>query len=201
MALKTTLKPSGDAARDELASVSDRTFQMTLFHSLGTTLASTHGLENDADVQAARRLAEDVCAPNAQTKGSERTRLTFACLDRAITLRRELNETPNQISGTLENQTFLFLQDKDYESAFKNTVNVEQSGLFAWNELLRAISADRVGEWQVAIQARRNVSLFAPSQFNVCELRALRPANLYEEARQIISTQHYGIDVDCPLPG
>ncbi len=206
-----TLAALADYARTlELARASPldndaaRTLAMNAFHGVGTTLiAAADAPAGDANLVVAMRIAEAACAPDGADKSSERMRLALACLHQAIALRRTLRQTENQISGSSENLSFAYLRDGDFSTAFDHAQKVERSGLFAWTELVRALSSQHVdtpGASRVGAEARRNISFFTVAQFNLCELRVLLNEALYEEARAIIAREHRGETVDCPAP-
>lgn len=186
-----------DPAADDTPDPAEQTIQMNAFHGLGTVLITTADLPTDAGVDAARALAERVCGADDAGKGSHLMKLTRACLDKAITLRVALGQTENQQSGSAENKGFTFLRDSDFDGAFTHATNIEKTGLFAWNELIRALSAEKVGDNDIAREARRNVSMFPPEGFNACELKALMTPEVYESALSIISSEHGGLDVSC----
>ena len=180
-----------DPAEAELA--------MNAFHGVGTTMISDLGDEGDR-AAAALGLAERSCAPEADGEGSPRMRLARACLSRAMALRQRLQQTPNQISGSGENLGFTFLRDENYQGALDHAVAIERTGLFAWNELVRALAASHVRTAPAAIalsQARRNISFFRVGQFNLCELRVLMSEPHFTEAVRLISREHPGEDVAC----
>lgn len=173
---------------------------MNAYHGMGTVLIALFDAEDDAEMRAALELAARACGPGAEGDTSPRMRLALACLDRAIALRGRLQQTENQISGSGENKGFAYLRDGDYASAFHNAAIVERTGLFAWNELVRALSAGRLRTPE-AIAARqaalRNISFFQVAQFNVCELRALLSREMFAEAQKLIGEQHKGEAVAC----
>ena len=186
-----------------VASASDEAelaLAMNAYHGVGTVLIAAFDVPDDAQIQAALDLATRACAPVALDGGSPRMRLARACLDQATALRRRLHQTENQVSGTGENVGFSYLRDGDFESTFQNATNVERTGLFAWNELLRALSAKHVNSSAAHAaerDARRNVRFFDIGQFNVCELRILLSPALFDEVRGIIANEHPGQTVGC----
>tara|TARA_R110000850_G_scaffold141081_2_gene262793 strand:+ start:32518 stop:33891 length:1374 start_codon:yes stop_codon:yes gene_type:complete len=186
-----------DPAADDAPDPAEQLIQMNAFHGLGTVLITTADLPPDAEVDAARALAERVCGSGDAGDGSTLMKLTRACLDKAIALRIALGQTENQQSGSAENISFTYLRDGDFQGALAHSKQIEKTGLFAWNELVRALSAEAVGDEDVAREARRNVSMFAPESFNVCELRALMTPEVYENARALISSEHDGFVVAC----
>lgn len=173
------------------------TLEMNAYHGLGTVLIAAVDAPEDDELAAARQLAREACYPASVAAGSEETQLMHACLQKAMSLRRRLRQTENQVSGTRENLSFVFLRDDDYQGAFQNAMEVEDTGLFAWNELIRAVVAREVGEASAARDARRNVSLFDVNQFNVCELRELLRPDHFEAAYDILAEEHPGLDVTC----
>ena len=186
-----------DPAAEDAPDPAEQLIQMNAFHGLGTVLITTADLPPDAEVDAARALAERVCGSGDAGDGSTLMKLTRACLDKAIALRIALGQTENQQSGSAENISFTYLRDGDFQGALAHSKQIEKTGLFAWNELVRALSAEAVGDEDVAREARRNVSMFAPESFNVCELRALMAPEVYENARALISSEHDGFVVAC----
>jgi hypothetical protein len=180
---------SDDPAEIELA--------MNAFHGLGTTMIAAFGTHEDAEVRAALTLAERACAPDVSAQGSNAMRLARACLMRAMELRRRLHQTPNQVSGSGENLGFAYLRDEDYAGALQHAAEVERTGLFAWNELVRALAAQHAADGRTFAQARRNISFFRVGQFNLCELRALLSETHYAEAVDIIAREHRDEDVSC----
>ncbi|WP_430401387.1 hypothetical protein [Hyphomonas sp.] len=186
-----------DPAAEDAPDPAEQLIQMNAFHGLGTVLITTADLPPDAEVDAARALAERVCGSGDAGDGSTLMKLTRACLDKAIALRIALGQTENQQSGSAENISFTYLRDGDFQGALAHSKQIEKTGLFAWNELVRALSAEAVGDEDVAREARRNVSMFAPESFNVCELRALMTPEVYENARALISSEHEGFVVAC----
>lgn len=175
-----------DTSRDD----TDLLLEMNAFHGVGTVLIASADDEEDEALRAARALATDACQPDGATPGSVKTRLAHACLGQAIALRRRLRQTENQVSGSRENISFAYLRDADFQGAFDNTVAVERTGLFAWNELMRALTAQQLGETEVERQARRNVALFTVGQFNLCEIKSLLSDELYDAAHAIIGDEH-----------
>jgi hypothetical protein len=186
-----------DPSADDSPDPAEQLIQMNAFHGLGTVLITTADLPPDQGVDAARALAERVCGSGATGDGSNLMKLTRACLDKAIALRVALGQTENQQSGSAENKGFTYLRDADFEGALAHAKSVEKTGLFAWNELVRALSAEKAGDEEVAREARRNVSMFAPEGFNACELQALMTPDVYETARAIISSEHDDVEVGC----
>lgn len=186
-----------DPSADDTPDPAEQTIQMNAFHGLGTVLITTADVPTDAGVDSARALAERVCGEGDAGEGSHLMKLTRACLDKAIALRVALGQTENQQSGSAENKGFTYLRDGDFDGAFEHAKNIEKTGLFAWNELVRALSAEQVGDDDIAREARRNVSMFAPEGFNACELKALMTPEVYENARSIISREHDDMDVTC----
>ncbi len=93
--------------------------------------------------------------------------------------------------------SFAYLRDQDFAGALANAVAVERTGLFAWNELVRALAAAHAGDGAVEAAARRNVSFFTVGQFNVCELRVLLNQELFAEAQAIVAEEHPGETVAC----
>jgi hypothetical protein len=126
--------------------------------------------------------------------------LARACLNQAIRLRERLHQTDNQVSGTAENVSFSYLRDGDFEGALANAVAVERTGLFPWNELVRALSASQMktpAALKVEREARRSVSYFAIGRFNPCELQVLLNADLFAKARALVEQEHRGESLVC----
>ncbi|MEL6386508.1 MAG: hypothetical protein AAFR41_08810 [Pseudomonadota bacterium] len=186
---------------DEIDSLVERdallTLELNAFHGLGTVLIASENVPDSDALSAARALAGDVCEPGAISEGSERTRLMHACLQKAISIRRRLRQTDNQVSGSGENLSFVFLIDDDYQRAAENTAAVERTGLFAWNELLRATVARELGNSAAETDARRNVSFFNSRQFNACEIRKLLKPAHFELALDILLEEHPDLAIDC----
>jgi len=175
------------------------------FHGVGTTLIASADLAETAPgVAEALAIARRHCPGSEESGRSERMALALACLNEAIRLRRYLGQTENQVSGTAENITFAYLRDGDFDNAYQNTVDVERTGLFAWNEAMRALTASRAQaapaaeRRRAASEARSNVSRFTLGQFNICELRVLMQPEMFEDLRAIISDTHDGAEVSCP---
>ncbi|MEM7766679.1 MAG: hypothetical protein AAF253_04235 [Pseudomonadota bacterium] len=182
----------GSAARREAL----LTLEMNAFHGLGTVLiaADAGGYQS---VNSAHDLARDACPTGEITYGSDRTRLMHACLQRAIDLRRQLQQTENQVSGSGENISFAYLLDDDFSGAFANAEAVERTGLFAWNELVRAFVAREIGVAGAAEDARRNVALFQADEFNMCEIRKLLKPPHYELAAALLQSEHPDFTPNC----
>jgi len=193
------LRQSGeiaDASRDEAA----LTLAMNAFHGVGTELVATFDMP-DEDLRAELDLAGSLCGKAEEgQKGSPRMLLARSCLDQAIRLRERLHQTNNQVSGTAENVSFSYLRDGDFDGAYANAAAVERTGLFAWNELVRALAAKHVATpaaRKAERDARRNVSFFATGRFNPCELKVLLNAELFAEARSIVEAEHKGESLVC----
>lgn len=186
-----------DPEADDAPDPAEQLIQMNAFHGLGTVLITTADLPADEGIDGARALAERVCGSGDSGDGSPLMKLTRACLDKAVVLRAALGQTENQQSGSAENKGFTYLRDGDFDGALFHSKRVEKTGLFAWNELVRALSAEAVADGDAAREARRNVSMFAPEGFNACELEALMTPQVYENARALISGEHDGIEVGC----
>ncbi len=174
-----------------------RVLQMNAFHGLGTVLIAAADTDDSEPLTRARQLASEACVAGETEVVSGRTGLIHACLGKAISLRRELRQTANQISGTMENRSFVYLIDDDFEGAFRNAMEVERTGLFAWNELIRALVAPHVGEVDAARDARRNVSMFRPEQFAICEIRKLLKPKHFDEALEIFTQAHPDFELSC----
>jgi tetratricopeptide (TPR) repeat protein len=200
-----------DPAGGDTSDSDELTLQMNAYHGLGTVLITTAGLQDDPNVIAARALARRMCTSGVDEGVADTMKMTRACLDKAILLRRRLGQTPNQQSGTAENISFTYLLEGDFSGALANAQKVERTGLFAWNELIRALAAEEVANGTTddveptdaeavratAAEARRNVSMFAPNQFNPCELQALLTPEVYVKAEAILRQEHADFDADC----
>ncbi len=181
------------------------TLAMNAFHGLGTTLVAGALLsEETPELREALAVATAQCGAPAPSH-SPRMGLAVACLGRAMELRQRLGQTANQISGSAENVGFALLRDKDYDAAYAHSLAIERTGLFAWNEILRALSASGAGDAAAPAGARAailrqallNMSLFSVDEFNLCELRALLGDRDYAEARKLIAGTHPGERVEC----
>ncbi len=203
-ALRASAAAAGDGERD----AAELTLAMNAYHGVGTTLIAGVAIPDDAPgMREALAIAAEACRGRADySHRSVRMALALSCLDEAIALRRALGQTANQLSGSAENISFAHLRDGDINAAYANTVAVERTGLFAWNEVVRALVASRVslegGGAQraaaaAAADARRNVAMFSVGQFNLCELRALFDPEMYEAARAFIAETHPGEEVRC----
>lgn len=186
-------------SHDERRDASERMIEMNAYHGVGTVLIATADEPEDADLKEARALAAEACQPDENTPGKTAlTQLAHACLGKAISLRERLGQTKNQVSGTRENISFAFLRDDNFEGAYDNTVIVEETGLFAWNELIRALSASHKNEPIIEREARRNVLMFDDAtSFNLCEIQTLLNPVLFEEARTIVEEEYPEFELDC----
>lgn len=189
----------GGAPSEEFAA---RTLAMNAFHGLGTVMIAAYALpEEAAEMQFAMQVAGKACPIEAGTSGSARMQLARACLHQAIEWRRRLRQTANEVSGSAENISFAYLRDEDFQAAFDNAQRIERTGLFAWNELVRALASQHLGQTEGLrrglADARRNVSFFAVGQFNLCELQVLLSPPLYQEAVTLIQKEHPGDEVVC----
>ncbi len=186
-----------DASRDEAG----LTLAMNAFHGVGTQLVATFEV-SDQDLRAELDLAARLCGqPEQDDKGSPRMLLARACLKQAIRLRQRLQQTDNQVSGTAENVSFSYLRDGDFEGALANALAVERTGLFPWNELVRALAAGQLRTPQAIKaerEARRSVSYFAIGRFNPCELQVLLSADLFAKAQSLVEREHRGESLVCP---
>jgi tetratricopeptide (TPR) repeat protein len=194
------LSQTAPAAQSPEAGVADVDLAMNAFHGVGTTLIALHGTSPDDDnMRAGLNAAQRACPPVEGASGSQEMQLAIACLRQAIALRRRLGQNANQQSGTGENLGFAYLRDNDFQGAFDHAQNVERTGLFAWNELVRALSAAHVGAAaaDAGREARRNISFFEVRQFNLCEVRVLLNPDLYAEAVRIIQREHRNEPVAC----
>lgn len=176
------------------------TVTMNAFHGVGTTLISPRVADDEPNVAAGMALARRHCPIPESATGSGRMQLAEACLRMAIRLRERLGQTPNQISGTAENIGFVYLRDDQFERAFAHSRDVERTGIFAWNELIRALSSSRVSGREARVAHRvalQNIGFFGVGEFAVCELAVLLDDDLYREAIRIIRQQHPGEEVAC----
>ncbi len=175
---------------------------MNAFHGVGTLLVAMFDMP-DNELRAELDLAASLCGkPDEADKGSARMLLARSCLAQAIRLRERLHQTPNQISGTRENVSFSYLRDGDFAGAYANASKVERTGLFPWNELVRALSASHLktdDSASVERGARRNVRYFEVGRFNPCELNVLLGADLMLEARALVEGEHEGIKLACTV--
>ncbi len=189
----------------------ETTLRMNAYHGLGTVLIASLGHTDNGNVAAAEALAREVCAPDSFLQHPEQTRLAYACLQQAIRIRREeLRQTPNQISGSGENITFIHLRDGKLKEAYDHTVATHRTGLFAWNESLRAMIAERLMDAEETSRGERasyrealnaalgNVSRFEDGQFNLCELRVLLSDADYADLERIVLSQRPNVPVECP---
>lgn len=184
-----------------------RTLAMNAFHGLGSVMIAAFALpESAAEMQFATQIARKACPIEAgpipaSAGGSARMQLAVACLRQAMEWRRRLRQTPNELSGSAENISFAYLRDENFQAAFDNARIIERTGLFPWNELVRALAAqhlvDGEGQEGSAAEARRNVSFFTVGQFNLCELQVLLSPPLYQEALALIRAAHPKEEVDC----
>ncbi len=179
------------------------TLAMNGFHGAGTALIATFNLL-DAELRQELAVASEVCGQRTEDKGSARMILARACLSKAIDLRSRLRQTSNQISGTAENIGFTYLRDGDFDGAFANSLAVERTGLFAWNELIRTLAASHLrspSSNRAQSEARKNISFFETGRFNPCELQTLLGPDLFAEAQAIVLTAHGGeLRMSCRSP-
>ncbi|HRO04471.1 MAG TPA: hypothetical protein PLS69_12785, partial [Terricaulis sp.] len=203
--LEASAPSAAAAAEGGARSEAEAESQLALdaFHGVGTTLIAAASMDEESPgLSEALAIARRHC-PGAQSE-TERMALAVSCLNEAIRLRRYLGQTENQVSGTAENITFAYLRSNDFNSAFQNTMEVERTGLFPWNEALRAFTASRADaparadRRRAAAEARSNVSRFSLGQFNTCELRALLAPEMFDSLRELISETHDGAEVSCP---
>jgi len=180
---------------------------MNAFNGAGATLTAASGAASDADIQAGLTVAQQTCGAGDDANIHDpNLRIALACINQAIKLRRVLRQTENQIGSTKQSIGFVYLREHNYDAAFQNSVAVERTGLYAQNELIRALagahvhpaSADDQADASDAVaEATRNIGMFRFQQFNVCELQALLPADLYTEAQKIFATAHPGENTAC----
>lgn len=186
----------------QFAAGNDSRFELTLrmnaYHGLGTVLIATAEETEDEALREARQLAQSSCRSTEGDKGSPTMILARACLLDAMELRRRLGQTDNQISGTGENLSFTYLWDEHFDRAFDHAQDVERTGVFAWNELVRAISARAIGRDSEARDAMRNVELFDdPTSFNICEIRNLLRDETYASALEIMGEAYPNFQPSC----
>jgi len=174
------------------------TLRMNAFHGLGTVLIATADETEDEALSEARELARSSCRSSEGDEGSPTMVLARACLLDAMELRRRLGQTDNQISGTGENLSFTYLWDEQFDRAFDHAETVERTGVFAWNELVRAIAARAIGSDAEARDAMRNVELFDdPTSFNICEIRNLLRDETYASAVEIMAEAYPEFEPQC----
>ncbi|MES1198381.1 MAG: hypothetical protein ABUS48_00165 [Pseudomonadota bacterium] len=179
---------------------------MNAFNGAGATLTAASGA-NDQDIQSGLAVARQTCgAGDDASIHDANLRIALACINQAIALRRILRQTDNQVGNTKQSIGFVYLREHNYDAAFKNAVAVERTGLFAQNELVRALAGahvhpadadDQADARDAVTEATRNIGMFRFSQFNVCELQALLPTDLYTEAQQIFAATHQGENTAC----
>jgi hypothetical protein len=188
------------------------TLAMNALHGVGTTLIASAAIPDDAPGMAeALAIAGEGCPiRHGYRERSPRMALALSCLSEAVLLRRQLGQSPNLQSASGENMSFAHLRDGDFDAAYANAVAVERTGLFPWNEVVRALAASRVrpaaaearrAAASAAADARGNVALFNVDQFNLCELQALFDPEMYEDVREIIADAHPGEEVGCQPAG
>jgi tetratricopeptide (TPR) repeat protein len=203
--------PAANGGGDVRPDAAELTLAMNAYHGVGTTLiAGADVPESTPGMAEALAIAGEACRARPDYAArSQRMALALSCLDQAIALRRALGQSANQLSGSAENISFAHLRDGDFNAAFANATAVERTGLFPWNELVRALTAaratfeedaDRRAAVQAEMDARTNVSMFTVGQFNLCELRALFDEDAYQAAIDLIQQTHPGADVSCAPP-
>lgn len=196
LALRQSLKEA-DSGSDLFGDDAVATLEMNAFHGLGTAIISAEDIPDSDEISAARSLATEVCGPISEQDGSPNMILARACLNRATQRRTLLGQTPNQIGGTTENISFSYLRDRDFAAALENAKKVADTGLFAWNELVIAISANHVGDSEAERSARQNIALFRVPNFNLCEVENLLDASLFAEALEIVKSEHSETIAPC----
>lgn len=196
LALRQSLKEA-DSGSGLFGDDAVATLEMNAFHGLGTAIISAEDIPDSDEISAARSLATEVCGPISEQDGSPNMILARACLNRATQRRTLLGQTPNQIGGTRENISFSYLRDRDFAAALKNAKKVADTGLFAWNELVIAISANHVGDAEAERSARQNIALFRVPNFNLCEVEKLLDASLFAEALEIVKSEHSETIAPC----
>lgn len=205
--------PRGDAVLASLPrrADADLMLEMNALHGVGTQLISTYNVD-DQIVAEALAMAAVRCSPDAPVvidpmtaKLADRMLLARKCLERAIEVRRQLGQTQNERSGSQENISFAFLRERDFKGAFANAQAVTATGYFAWNELVRALSAKKLLEEDGAGddvraalgEARRAVRFFRVADFNPCELPVLLDEALFEAANAIVKEEQGGAGLVC----
>jgi len=186
-----------DAETDTAEEEAVLTLRLNALHGLGTVLIAAANTSAGEAMTPALALAREACNGDGTGPGSAQTRPMYACLEKAMALRSQLRQTPNQISGTRENLSFVYLIDNDFDGALGNVMAVEGTGLFAWNELVRAFVASEAGALAAAEDARRNVALFEADEFNICEIATLMKPAHYDAAFTIFREEHPGFTPDC----
>ncbi|MFT3728402.1 MAG: hypothetical protein QM759_11315 [Terricaulis sp.] len=183
------------------------TVAMNAFNGAGATLTAASSI-NDPDIQAGLVVARERCVgANDPLVHDPNLQIALACINQAVALRRVLRQTENQVGQTRQSIGFVYLREHNYEAAYKNAASVEATGLYAQNELVRALAGAHYRPSATSKQtsvsadvaeARRNIGMFRFGQFNVCELQALLPPDLYTEAQQIFAaTVQPGTDTLC----
>ena len=170
---------------------------MNAFHGVGTTLIVLND-SNDPAVQQWLPLARQACTPANEGLMD----VAIACLSKAIALRRAIGQTANEVSGSQENLGFAYLRTNDTEGAFANAETVAGTGLFAWNELVRALAASQLDtpEAQRALRAaKRNIGFFGIGSFNPCEIRRLLNEDQFDRALDILSNAHSADEVQAAV--
>jgi len=194
------LEQSAAQASNPNADFADLSLAMNAFHGVGTTLIALYD-EDEARIASALAIADQKCSASPDLEGSPRMQLAERCLRDAMRLRRQLGQTPNQVNGSGENLSFVYLRDGNFAHAFAHANEVEHNGILAWTELVRAFSADNVARsdeaHSVGVQARRRISFFDVADFNLCELQRLLSVAHYEAAVRIIEREHPGERVGC----
>jgi len=183
----SSLQTGPAAERAEIA------LEMNAFHGLGTVLIAAPDLSSVEGI----REAEAACRPDEFDFHPASTRLAFACLSQAVRLRSQLRQTANQLSGTAENLGFVYLRQQAPEEALKHAISVHGTGLFAWNELLRALSAQLLANAEQEKDARRYVRQFKVEQFNLCELKVLLSPDHFSAAVAIIQDARPALESSC----
>lgn len=194
------LAQSAAAARSDDADHVALELAMNAFHGVGTTLIALHDEPADnADKRAGLAVAQRECQTSQSESASTEMALAIACLDQAMSLRRRMGQNPAQVAGSGENLGFAYLRDNDFAGALAHATRIERDSLSPWNELVRAISAARIANAggqdaaaarEAARQARTNISFFTTAQFNLCEVRRLLNADLFDEAVSIVRREH-----------
>ena len=193
------LSQSAAEAETENADYADLDLAMNAFHGVGTTLIAMHGASaDDANMRAGLAAAQSECGAYQDAGTSAEMRLAIACLTHAMDLRRRMHQNAGQVAGgTGENLGFAYLRDNDFAGALEHANGVAQDSLSPWNELVRAIAAKHLARSDAAAReaehsARSNISFFTPAQFDLCEVRRLLNAELYEDAVSIVGEEHRG---------
>ena len=177
---------------------------LNAYHGLGTVSIRPIDTTKSASLAEAMAAALTACDADMIEMGSNQTRLAHACLNKAIDMRESLGQTENQRNGTRENISFVYLRDGDIVRALENAERVEANGLHAWNELVRALTARLVQDMgdgpstrSIEVEAKRNISMFQATEFNICEIQTLLGKEHFDIALEIVQDEHPGFEASC----